>query len=752
MKLNLYALVAVVLSFSSSIHASYGIKPRITTSQMIAKASSNDEKAAHVLVSRKDTQVLFQGLLSEQYFKGDSLLTLNKSLPDSYHFFRHRSDLIFHATHGKETYGKDVMEGLIDIATHFNWRFEDLYTKVDPFGIFLDGSGGSGYWVQSNHKHTHDSRIPLFFMQEAWIKANFDALCPGLKNKSFFFQIGYFPFKIGRGISLGESAEGGIAYMGWNRPAASFTGGSVTSAPQATQLPPGFVFHGSFTDELAWEIYFSKWIQRNSFPWTIDEALHSPIIDPKKAIGFGKGKDSDQWGTRLLINCEPIENSKLYIEPYHVYLSSGQHTVDYVADSEMYLNTGGLMIDFKQGGLEFNAEVATQWGKQYMHALDRNFFRFKRNSTGGIETRATHILRMKDGENAGDPGLPFYDKNGRQYILGALATDALVTQNRDDFTLRASDQNGQQIFDSNYDPIEQVVPKGSYVDQAHTKLFADGTNVNLYNAPDWWLGEEVGDGGARFRKPFKVKLDGWMGLCDLSYAFQAVPVKVGTAIGFISGDGYPYATEEDKTYHGFLPMRDTLYQGKAVQSLAIFGLRLMPRPLNISYKDLVAFNNIDDISNLAYFGLGCEWAPFVDKEKLIINSYILFFRQNAVLYSWDKYGTHADELKEGALKAQQVNVHFRDPGNDDALGWVSADQYASKYLGTELNAQLFYNITDSCRFDLKIMIFMPGQLYKDLEGQPNQVTKMLLGNDTIRYNSLGSDTAWFVTTGINYKF
>ena len=746
MKQGLRLFVWVLPFLVGSLAADYGIKPRITANYMIKKASDNESKDAHVLVSRKDTAVTFQGLLSEQYFKGESLLTLNKTLPDSYHYFRHRSDLIFHATHGKETYGKVAMEGLIDVAAYFNWRFEDLYTKVDPFGVFLDGSGGSGFWVQSNHKHTHDSRIPLIFMQEAWLKANFDALCPWLKNKAFFFQAGYFPYKIGRGISLGESAEGGVAYMGWSKPAASYTGGLVTSAPQATQLPPGFVFHGSVSDNVGWEIYFSKWVQRNSFPWTIDEALHSPIIDPRKAVGFGKGKDADQWATRLMINFEPQKNGKVYIEPYHVYLSSAQHSIEYLADSELYLNTGGIMVDLTQGGFNLNMEVAGQWGKQHMHALDRNFFRFKRNSTGGVETRATHILRLNS-----TTGEPFYDSNGRAYTLGALATDDVINSNLNNFKFRSSAQNGTELFDATPAAITQDIPTGSFDDQAHTIPAVAPAVAGVYHAPDWWLGEEAGDGGARFRKPYKVKLDGWMGLVDISYDFEKVPFKVATAAGYISGDAYPYEKEEDKTYHGFLPMRDTLYQGKAVQSLAIFGLRLMPRPLNINYKDIIAYNNIDDISNLSYFGLSGEWYPLKDKQKLVINSNLIFFAQNALLYKWDPKAINADALKEGQLKSQQAKIHFRDPDNNDALGWTSQER-ASNYLGTEWNVQLFYKLTDSCQLDFKAMIFVTGDLYKNLKGQPNQVTKMLLANDTIRYNSLGDDTAWFVTTGINYKF
>jgi hypothetical protein len=50
------------------------------------------------------------------------------------------------------------------------------------------------------------------------------------------------------------------------------------------------------------------------------------------------------------------------------------------------------------------------------------------------------------------------------------------------------------------------------------------------------------------------------------------------------------------------------------------------------------------------------------------------------------------------------------------------------------------------------MVFMPGTLYKDLLGQPNQVTRMLLDTDQVWFNSLGNDTAWFLALGMKYNF
>lgn len=750
------------------------------------------ERPATILFNRADTELILKGRIRQEYFKGTRTVTMNKQFPDKYNFFRNRADIEFHSRHGKETFGQTAVEGTFKLACFVNWRFSDIYTGMDNIDPFIDGNQGTGFWAQQQLPHRHKNPIPMIFMEESWLKVHFDAIYKWLNKRPHSIQAGFFPYKVGRGISLGDAYEGGISYMGWARPAVgTFTG---YTPPHAPHLSPGILFEGSIYENLLYNIYFSKWRATSAFPWTVDDDIHQHIIEPKDQVLFGKTQDADHWAFKLKSDLAFANGLELYFEPYYVNLKSPQHTVERSGDSAVYLNTVGLMIDGRYKQWSFNAEIATQFGKFQMHALDRNRWIYQKDEdTGLFYAHATHVFEhnvdpefneanydnpgqgARDNAFLADPAnatlaLAAIDSINDSFAIGTdvSGNDLIGKLRKTEIDRLVSQKNGDVLLNPDTGDFSWTDPRYFYPVRVLGHKIAttapvdggdpvdlDGGDADktydiphgaqqlriLYNAKD-----NIQYGGDRFRPAYELKLKGYMALFDLAYEFEAAPVKANFGCGVISGDRYPFnmGEEVNKNYHGFLPLRDINYQGHFIKSLAVFTYRLMPRPLNPDYRDMYARNHTDDTSNLRLLGLGCDWYPTHEPSKLNISSNIVWFWVDGLMYKWDINGVPSNPTWARVLADQfSIDSGYR--------GWLSNEK-ASRYLGFEMNTGLDYLITENCELVIRGGIFFPGRLYKDLDGQANLASFTYKPNDTLVAKSLGTDYAWAWNIRLSYRF
>jgi hypothetical protein len=434
------------------------------------------------------------------------------------------------------------------------------------------------------------------------------------------------------------------------------------------------------------------------------------------------------------------------------------------------------MFDGRMKGITCNAELAGQWGAQQMHSIERDVRTFNTvTSAGGVvKEQATTLLELA--VDPTDPTTYPYDPNVYAYGPSTAPSDAILLYGdlnyptmSDDIVAylktnapnRDASQNGKLVTN----PNSTVTTAG-----AMNQYFwpsADGSSYRMfYNQGDWF----IGNGKSRYRPAYTIRLGGWMGLFDIGYEFEKVPVKLSFSAGIISGDKYPYNEEVSKKYKGFLPLRDINYQGYMVKSIAIFTYRLMPRPLNVATGDLLARANIDDSSNLRFFGFGIDYAPLKDQKKLQLNANVLFFWEDADLCKWDlngsypvpavPSGTDASTWNEYAIAKAREDSRNAWTGNSalldssagaDLHGWQSS-AIASKQLGTELNAQATYRMTKNSDVIFRGGFFIPGQLYKDLIGQPNILTRTWIQNDIEVKRSLGADVCYAWNIRFQYIF
>ncbi len=282
-----------------------------------------------------------------------------------------------------------------------------------------------------------------------------------------------------------------------------------------------------------------------------------------------------------------------------------------------------------------------------------------------------------------------------------------------------------------------------------TGLEGGAGSTKIYNADAF--------GNARFRPGYKLDYQGFMALADVSYTFDDLPYKLTSAAGYISGDNYPYNDETSRTYRGFVPMRSR-YSGQSMENFLVFDRMVIPRPLNISHRTLWAYNNVKDLSNLQFLGIGLTWYPLNNRKKCFCSTNIWGLWEVAQLKAWDQYGSHPDAATEKQIALERARLGFpgaprtyagtATPGN---CGWTSTKD-ASRMLGVELDLRATYNFLDHASGYALFSLFMPGKLYRDLEGQPNFTTRRVDNQGLSHYDSLGSEPAFAAVVGLNYKF
>jgi len=681
-----------------------------------------------------DINVFMKGRIREEYFNLHSITTLRKDFFDELDMFRHKFSFYFYAIQGLQKYGKAATEAYMKLTNYSFWQNEGYYVHNTEEKIYMHRDDPTEQVVLMDD-HTHKLWVPALFMEDVWVKINFGTFNDFLEKHPLSLKIGLFEYQLGRGISLGQYLDLGIEFMGWKGPA---------GAHHFPHCPPGISLRGKIVEHLFFDFYYSKWHETNNYPTDVRQPYHAQLLKDNR-VERGSTKDQDSWSLKFDFDYDSKKYGNWHVEPYGLYVRAPEQSIEVEADASSKLGTFGCMVEWKKGGFKVNVEGAFQVGHQHVFALDRNHIEIERDPITGLEREVYSHVYLND------------SWNGYFKAPVTSATDSLnlttkgLKQYVNNETNRNIDRNGQPIVKENGDPIDipysfdmtTPIPQ-----QSHNYIPLTAYNSNL-------LGNE------RFRYPFKIDFEGYMGLADVSYFFDKWRFKPAAMVGYISGDDYPYNYPyKDRKYKGFLTLRDKDYYGVEVQSYAVLESRILPRPLNISYYKAYAYNHVSDSSNLIMLGGGLTWHPFKRLDKMILNFNVISFWSATRVYKWDKNATVSfdnltpnpkDEATFELKKGYSAAVWQQALPTIHVEGWQSNER-ASRHLGIELNAQLKMYFLGSCEWRLRGLIFIPGDLYKDLDGQPNHFTRYATITGEKYYKSLGSTTVWGVHTSLTYRF
>jgi len=668
------------------------------------------------LVSDKDITFNIGGRLKDELFFYGCVHTLRTDYHDQNDFIRHRLNLDMALTQGTKKYGAPASEACVRLCNYVFWQKESNYA---PFVIDEITVPSLDNVTIAKDVHVRPL-IPLIFVEQAWFKLNFDVFAKTFHDKPTYLKVGYFPYIVGRGVTLGFHDDLAVDYLGWAGE------GGFTRYPF---MPPGILFRTSLTEKLSWDVYYNLWRETNA---SLDDTLKPERWSRLDGTGpeRGSGKDRSTWVTKFDYSTTCNNRGNLLLQPYLLFVNAPEQTVEVAADASSKLLTIGFMADWHSKNWNFNLECAGQTGHQHMHAIDRNEEQLTRGSnTGNAQTTFSHII---------------YASNDAIEANPAVQTQASVSRDNSYQPTVRSDFRP----DTDYLYLADAPQQRNSAAQGATFKLANGTFAHPAAPAGAFLQNTTTFGNNRFRKPYKLTYQGFMALADLSYEFEDHPFRLAAALGYISGDKYPYNDEVNSHYNGFIPMRSR-YRGLAVQNFLIFDRLVIPRPLNISYRTLYAYNNRKDLSNLEYIGLGLTWFPFNnDRKRMSATTDLMFLWEATTLHKWDKNGTNSDP----SIETQLVRLRNTVNGNPTLFsGWESPES-ARRMLGTELDIKTWYRLVDHCDFITRVSLFFPGQLYKDLDGQPNQMTQRVDHEGYLRYDSLGHTVAFAFVFGLDYKF
>jgi len=720
-------------------------------------------------LARHDVDVILGGRIRQEGFLFVQPLTLRDDYNDVYGFARSKLNLDFHTQYGRRAYKKPAAEMHMRLTAFSLWDDPTVYTPIVEQDVeFMPSNFLKKALIG---KHHHRGVVPFIYLDDGWVNVNFDTFIKDLPW-AMSLKIGNFPFLVGRGVALGDYFEGGVEYLGWRRH------GDIGNS---TQRPPGVLFHIDMNDNIACELYYSKWRKRSHGPdWTREEVrakrLDVPDQTQTKDIQRGVGGDRNLFAARIGYN-EAIDDGNVYIEPYMVFVDAPELEVEFEADSRAKLTTLGVMAEWNAGGWSFNAEVAGQFGYQQIHAIDRNhlvvddayYLQHITSFSGADAQFGTQAGRLD--ETMGVP-VKYHshiflgvDNSGSEYLpyRAYYVSDEFQHINRD----RRIEAQGKTIKTESGAEYVSVKHTSSVVGSGNDNFYSSyqfKTGVDYYDTVFGLLGKEPDGklhnanlpfaGMRRFRPEYTLDCASFMGLLDATYTFDEY-AKMSCACGYVGGDDYPFNTEVNKDYHGFIPLRDGNYVGRGVTSFVVLYPRKVPRPTAFSDDAMFAYNNYQTMQNLIFVGVGGQWFPHQGKETFMLEMNALYFWEVKPPYTWDKtkkrvFAANTATDSNGDGKEDTLYKYLQD--KELFFSGSATTQRASSRLGAELNAVVKWKPFDNCEFVSRIGFFFPGKLYRDIGGMPNINTIRVDKDGENRFDDLGSKVITGGMLRLTYKF
>lgn len=304
--------------------------------------------------------------------------------------------------------------------------------------------------------------------------------------------------------------------------------------------------------------------------------------------------------------------------------------------------------------------------------------------------------------------------------------------------IKVENRNGNLVF------VYSHVTEG----QTKTKALVTPENKEIVNKSEQsplLNGKEIDSSGLfneknRFRSAYENKYrGGFMFVTDATYKFTP-KFQIASTFGFSTGDENPNKnlrspldSEVDGDFQGFIGLQE-VYSGKRVKSSFLIGANKLVRPLSVPDQEIAPIerfaSDTPGFSNLIFFGGGLTYKPVSSTGKQInINPNILSY--------WLEHPTRKFDCN---LKR-------------------STTEFASSYLGTELNLWFDAKLLKSLKAFIITGIFIPGQHYKDIKGKPlnaEQIKIINEPNDTgfnaIKPPLLGDHFAYVLNFGFEYNF
>lgn len=502
----------------------------------------------------------------------------------------------------------------------------------------------------------------LLWTNEAWLHIAFN------KHddvRDHFLRTGLFPYDIGRGIALG-SAYASSGFLGAS-PEFSIDQFAPAAWIHAEILPQKFDFN----------TYFALLVNQSDTPSDNNAPIRTQDLS-EEATGNTRGTSTQVWLLSLSSRWYPINNDdhRAVIEPFLIQYHAPDQTLEYYADSNLYLRTWGVSVEHFAGDFEWGFETGFNGGHQEIRGWDRNQATLSTDLNGNLQVQYTQVYLVQEGTTL---------NVGSSTTVPAFAATSIATTSGVDFNI------AQTVANSTQDQVlngQQLNPEGDYL-KVNTTATGGIVNYNLVNS-------EI-----RFRPEQRVYFDGFYCVADVGYQILKDRLKVYAGVGYASGElddlevdvnSFSQDALLNRKFHGFFPIQ-SVYSGNDRLNLFVLLNQGVPRfdlanpvptvPNKNYITPIQGTQNtlqINAFTNLMYMGGAIEWKP----EWL------------------------------GANSGVKLNViYYRMPVTPIIPG---TSLHASSSLGTEINIRQVATIFERVSLCNAAGVLFPGQLYTDMMG------------------------------------
>ncbi len=547
----------------SSISLFICIVLSVCAQSLDAKMSTYDEKT--------DIKLTLSGKYKPESFYGYNVNYFNKNDENDKLFYaRHIFDLNVAAAYGKRTYEEEIINLQMTFRNRANWGNTNANGATTETSIRLDDS------TFGAHRHI-DTRLKIT-LRELWMSFNLGKTLGLTMQNTHTFKLGLFPFKLGRGISLGEAYATGPVFLGFYSDAV------------IDQFAPGAEITGDFIpDKLTYDFYVSI-IENLATGYGETSAKiqgneYGKRLHPERGFGVINFLTAARFFWTAFDN----ELGSLVIEPYMLYNNAPEQLIDFRGDANSKLATVGLGAEYKNDRCEFGFEYATNMGRQKVNGWDRNMIDIA-NVNAALTSVNTQVTAV-DGTGAKIPKVP-HD------------------------TSTAAGKEAQKIIDETF---QNESENGVLIGTVETGFAGMTAPIQLFNSKN------------RFENGYNNSYEGWMFICDAAVWALNKDLRFAAMAGVASGDDNPNVETIDGNYRGFIGLQE-IYTGDRVSSAFLLGgagkaKRFLSSP-NLANAPLNKFApSISGFTNIIFVGSSLKWEPLNRSRKFKVFPNILAYWQ-----------------------------------------------------------------------------------------------------------------------------
>lgn len=387
------------------------------------KASPGKKQAFALTTDNSSLEV--SGKFKLEDFYGNNLTMLNDENGNLDRILvpvRHTFDMNFLYGYGAPLCGDDFVKFKTTIRNKSIWGAPETIASTDDATIKLGPS------VTGRHRHPITKHV--LWIREIW----FDAVLNRSSDTKHTITAGFFPFQLGRGISLGDAYSVDPEILGYYSPNA------------VDQYAPGIKISGDLRADgrLGYDIYGAiLYCRTNSFD-AVNEKIrgqeYGHLYSPQRDFG------AINWLIAGRLRLTPIKGdvTNLYIEPYALCNNTSEQKVEFLGDANAVLGTFGCDVEFKAGKFEYCFECACNVGHQYVKGWDHNSIamRLRNGYYVAVNDDVSYVNACSEGK-AGDDAL--FTRANR-----AIVDSCPQTQSLNGYPIGGNLQNSYDRFNDPY--------------------------------------------------------------------------------------------------------------------------------------------------------------------------------------------------------------------------------------------------------------------------------------------------------------